>query len=346
MVTFKHGKIMHFTYFIGIDVSKDTLDFTVLNAGSFLFHLQVENSLKGIKQFVSQLKKSAKVSQENCLFCVEHTGIYNYHILEYVTAHSLPIWVESASRIKASAGLQRGKNDKVDSLRIAHYAYKNNDCAKLWKAPRTVINQLKRLLAMRQRCINLKKQASVPVSENASFSNKELSKLEASLFKQTLSALNKDLKSIERAIKEVIENDTELRRLFTLMTSISGIGPVIAAHVLVFTNEFKDFDNAKKFACYAGVVPFDHSSGKSIRGKSRVSHLAHKGIKHLLHMAALRVIQLDGELSEYFLRMAHKGKNKMLILNAIRNKLVHRIFAVVKTGVPYQKNYLNPLIMS
>jgi hypothetical protein len=93
-------------------------------------------------------------------------------------------------------------------------------------------------------------------------------------------------------------------------------------------------------------VPFDHSSGKSIKGKSRVSHLAHKGIKHLLHMAALRVIQLDGELSGYFIRKAEKGKNKMLILNAIRNKLIHRIFAVVKSGIPYQKNYISHLVLS
>lgn len=130
------------------------------------------------------------------------------------------------------------------------------------------------------------------------------------------------------------------------MTSISGIGPVTASHVLVLTNEFKDFNSAKKFACYAGVVPFDHSSGKSIKGKARVSHLAHKGIKYLLHMAALSVIRLGGELSDYFIRKAATGKNKMLILNAIRNKLIHRIFAVVKNGIPYQQNYIRPLFLS
>lgn len=336
---------MHFTHFIGIDVSKDTLDFSVLHTGDFLFHLQVENSSKGISRFVNHFKQ-IKGKEDKCLFCVEHTGVYNYHLLEYASVNKLDIWVEPASRIKASAGFQRGKNDKVDSMRIAQYAYKNSESAKLWQAPRAVISQLKRLLAMRQRCINLKKQAAVPVNENASFSSKVLCKLEASLFKQTLIALDRDLKGIERSIKEVIDNDIELKRLFTLMTSINGIGPVIAAHVLVLTNEFKDFNCAKKFACYAGVVPFDHSSGKSVKGKSRVSHLAHKGIKHLLHMAALRVIQLEGELSGYFIRKAEKGKNKMLILNAIRNKLIHRIFAVVKSGIPYQKNYISPLVLS
>lgn len=336
---------MHFTYFIGIDVSKETLDFSVLKTGVLLFHLQVENSFKGIKKFMNHLNK-VHTQSDRLLFCVEHTGIYNYHLLEYITAHQLDIWVESASKIKASGGLQRGKNDKVDSFRIAQYAYKNKDYAKIWQAPREVIIQLKRLLAMRQRCINLKKQVSVPVNENVAFSNKSLSKLEERLFKQTLLALDKDLKGIETSIKHIIDSDPELKRLFSLMVSISGIGPVIAAHVLVLTNEFKDFNNAKKFACFAGVVPFDHSSGKSIKGKPRVSHLAHKGIKHLLHMAAISVIRLGGELSDYFIRKVGDGKNKMLILNAIRNKLVHRIFAVVRNGIPYQQNYKNHLVMS
>ena len=337
---------MHFTYFVGIDVSKDTLDFSVLRSNDLLFHLQVANSLQGITQFFNQLNKVIKAVPGPCLYCMEFTGVYNFHLVEYLTRQQLPLWLESASRIKASSGMQRGKNDKVDSLRIALYAYKNKETVKLWQAPRPVIIRLKRLLTMRQRCIQLKKQAGVPIRENALFSNKEDAKLEASLFKQTLAALNKDLLNIEKAIKELINNDPELKRLFTLMTSIDGIGAVIAAHVLVVTNEFKDFNETKKFACYAGVVPFDHSSGKSVRGKSRVSHMAHKGIKHLLHMAALRVIQLNGELSTYFIRKAEKGKNKMLILNAIRNKLIHRIFAVVKTGMPYQKNYINPLVLS
>lgn len=337
---------MHFTYFVGIDVSKDTLDFSVTLGKDFLFHHQVANSIQGIKLFFGQLDKVTKADPGLCLYCMEFTGVYNFHLVSYLTKHQLPLWLESASRIKASCGMQRGKNDKIDSLRIALYAYKNKENVKLWQAPRAVISSLKRLLAMRQRCIQLKKQASVPICENALFSSKQDTKLEARLFKQTLAALGKDLLNIEKAIKELIYNDPELKRLFTLMTSIDGIGPVIAAHVLVITNEFKDFDEAKKFACYAGVVPFDHSSGKSIRGRSRVSNMAHKGIKHLLHMAALRVIQLEGELSAYFIRKAEKGKNKMLILNAIRNKLVHRIFAVVKTGIPYQKNYINHLVVS
>ena len=116
--------------------------------------------------------------------------------------------------------------------------------------------------------------------------------------------------------------------------------------MIVLTNEFKGFSSAKKFACYSGIAPFEHTSGKSIKGKSRVSHLANKNIKALFHLAAISSIRFTGELRTFYMRKVNQGKNKMLVLNAIRNKLIHRIFAVVRDGVPYQKDYVHPLQVS
>ena len=93
------------------------------------------------------------------------------------------------------------------------------------------------------------------------------------------------------------------------------------------------------------MVPFEHSSGKSVRGKSRVSHFAHKDLKTLLHMCAVGCISRKGELRDYYERKLAQGKNKMSVLNAIRNKIVHRIFAVVRDNTMYQKNYQYSLHM-
>src|SRR5690606_36505633 len=90
--------------------------------------------------------------------------------------------------------------------------------------------------------------------------------------------------------------------------------------------------------CQAGVAPFEHSSGKSIRGKTRVSHMADKSIKTLFHLAAMAVLnRKSSELKDYYERKIAAGKNKMSVLNAIRNKIIQRIFAVVQRGAPYQK---------
>ncbi|RZK16725.1 MAG: IS110 family transposase, partial [Flavobacterium sp.] len=105
------------------------------------------------------------------------------------------------------------------------------------------------------------------------------------------------------------------------------------------SNEFKDITDPRKFACYSGVAPFEHRSGSSVRGKSRVSSLGNKAVKSLLHLAAMAAIGCNEELKDYYQRKVAEGKNKMLVLNAVRNKLIHRIFACVNQNRKYEKIY-------
>jgi transposase len=67
--------------------------------------------------------------------------------------------------------------------------------------------------------------------------------------------------------------------LFQIITSVTGVGTVTATQIIITTNEFKNITSAKKFACYSGIAPFEHQSGTSIRGKTRVSHLVNKTLK-------------------------------------------------------------------
>lgn len=331
-------------YFIGIDVSKETLDLSVVQGNQQIYYLRIANSTEGLKQFFKSCPK--EIDLKNAVFCMEHTGIYTFYAIEFLLSRKVSLWIESASKIKRSLGLQRGKNDKVDSFRIAQYAFKNRDDIRLWEPPRQQVKNLKKLLSMRNRCVNLKKIAQVPLKENAGFSSREDAKQETKMFASTIKAIKQDLARIDKAILELITSDESMKRIFELVTSVEGVGTVVAANMIVFTNEFKSFSSAKKFACYSGIAPFEHSSGKSIRGKSRVSHLANKSIKTLFHLAAISSIRFAGELRTFYLRKVNEGKNKMLVLNAIRNKLVHRIFAVVRDGERYHKNYIHPLQVS
>lgn len=137
---------------------------------------------------------------------------------------------------------------------------------------------------------------------------------------------------------KLIENDQHLKELFTLMTSIPGVGSATATEVILATNEFKAITDPKKLACHAGVAPFEHRSGTSVRGKTRVSQHARKRLKSLFHLAAISSIRTKGELRDYYQRKVNEGKNKMLVLNAVRNKIIHRIYAVVRRGEKYDKN--------
>ena len=117
------------------NVSKETLDFALIDNNVVQFHLQVTNDKQGIEQFIKQAKKLKKTfSFENSLFCMEHTGIYNNPLLNYLPQKHADIWLEQATQIKASMGVSREKNDKVDSQKIGLYAYKNREDVKLWTA--------------------------------------------------------------------------------------------------------------------------------------------------------------------------------------------------------------------
>src|SRR5690606_17779893 len=94
----------------------------------------------------------------------------------------------------------------------------------------------------------------------------------------------------------------------------------------------------RKMACFAGVVPFDHQSGTSLKYKPRISVFADKELKKVLHLAAMSAIRLENDFRAYYLRKVEEGKNKMSILNAIRNKIIHRIFALIKKQTFYKNN--------
>jgi len=333
---------MVFRFFIGIDVSKNTLDIGFLDAenpGS-VSHEQVSNSDTGIAGLLKWLQKQNGFLIENSLFCLEHTGMYNYPLLQFFSQQNASVWVESGVQIKRSLGLQRGKNDKVDAIRIAQYAYRLKDQVKLWTPVRGVIDKLKHLSGLRERLVETKKRLLTPVEELFKVGNESIAKVLEKAMSKTMKGLDKDLQMIEDQMKDIIDNDDDLSRLYELVTSVIGIGFVTAVNLLICTNEFKLFSSHRQFACYSGVAPFEYRSGSSIRGKTKVHPMGNKKMKKYLHMASLTAIKLDEGLKSYYERKVLEGKNKMSVLNAIRNKLLARVFSVVNRGCVYQKTYL------
>lgn len=338
-VTIIKQKNMNYKYFVGVDVSKATLDFAVLNGREHIISMQTSNDIYGIKDFVKQMKTILpKIKLEETLFCMEHTGVYNEHLLDFLFKKKANVCLEVATRIKLSSGLQRGKNDKVDAIRIAQYAYRNREELKLWQPKREVVQQLKTLCGLRNRLLNAKKQLTVVQRETITFDKKASATIKMHC-QSSLKAIEKDIAKTEQSMEDVIASDEQLSRLFKIITSVQGIGKVTATEMIITTNEFKDINDPKKFACYSGIAPFEHKSGSSVRGKTRVSHSANKAMKTLLHMAALTAISHNLDLKSYYQKKLLENKNKMTIINAVRNKLVHRIFACVNNNRLYQNKY-------
>lgn len=322
-----------YTYFFGVDVSKRTLDITLLKE-EVLTHRQFNNDEQGMEQLMQWLK-TLEVNFQQALFCMESTGLYCFVLTEFLAQNGIATWIEHAAQIKKAGALDRGKNDKVDSRRIALYAFRNVDRVRLWKPTSATLQKIRHLAALRERLVDTKKRLVTPIQEFEQASNAQMAKLLQRTIKSTLAALDKDLKNTESKIIEIVNEDENLKGLFALITSVVGIGFVTAINLLVYTNGFTQMKDARKLACYCGVAPFENASGTSIRGRTKVHFMANKKLKCNLHMASLSAVKLDGDLKAYYERKVSEGKNKMSVLNAVKCKLLARVVAVVNKGEKY-----------
>jgi transposase len=337
---------METNLYLGCDISKDSFTYCLRDTSQILHQGEVVNTVTDIRKWLKALKQEHRVNLNQVIFCMEHTGVYGLILMRTLHAASLRICVESAAHIKLSLGMQRGKNDKVDAQRIAEYARRYTDKLKQWRPKRAIVEKLNLLNRQRARLLKVRNILSNSLGEVKRFVGKNEHTMLKKSAQASFKGITEDLKRLDKQIEELIKSDENLNRLNRFITSVRGIGIVTSSAVLVRTNEFQDYTEANKFSCTAGLAPFEHSSGKSIRGKSRVSHRAHKDIKTLFHMCAIGCIGRKGDLKDFYDRKLGEGKNKMLVINAIRNKLVHRIFAVVRDQVMYDKNYKYRLSMS
>jgi transposase len=334
-----------YQYFFGVDISKKTIDVTLLK-DSVPTHQQFLNDQSGM-QALMQWLQDLEINFQQALFCMEATGLYCFLLTQFLAEQGIDTWVEHAAQIKKAGTLDRGKNDKVDSKRIALYAFRNQDRARLWRPTTATLGKIRHLSALRERLVDTQKRLLTPIQEFEQVGNTQMAKLLRHTIRATIAALQKDLKNTEAKIQDIVNGDENLKKLFTLITSVVGIGFVTAINLLVHTEGFTQLRDARKLACYCGVAPFEYSSGTSIRGKTKVHFMANKKLKCNLHMASLSAVKLDPDLRAYYERKVGEGKNKMSVLNAVKCKLLSRVVAVVNKGENYvKKKPENPLILS
>jgi transposase len=329
----------NYLFYVGIDISKSKLDVVLLKkeAPNVTNHFIVENNLKGVKEIFKNLLKQ-KIDLTAVLFCFENTGVYTFPLSSCLSENNLDFWIVPALEIKRSKGISRGKNDKADAKDIALYSIRNVDKLKLSTLPETVIQQLKLLFTEREKVMKAFKIFE-RTKENADFMPKQVYQSVKGINNKTVKFLKGTLKSIEKEIKAIISSHSELKKQFELIKSVPGIGDKTAIYMLIVTRGFTAFDNARKLACYAGTAPFEHTSGSSIKGRTKVNHMADKKMKSILQMCALVAVKHDPQLKEYYERKKGEGKNAMLVLNNVKCKIIGRVFSVIKRQTPYINTY-------
>jgi len=321
--------------FVGIDVSKLTLDVTILNPLCRKLHHRVfDNSDEGHLGLKEWLCIGHDIVFTQTLFCMEHTGLYTRSIEKFLDENDACVWKESSLHIKKSLGLTRGKNDKIDSRRIAEYAYRFCDKADIKGQCPSGIQILRDLLTTRERLNKSLKSIMVSVNELKRVDIQQAINLETYQL-SAIRGLKESIREVEEALFETVEKDKQLRKHCEMATSIPGVGKILAIKLMVYTQVFTRFESVRQLACYCGVAPFEHRSGTSINGKTGVSKFANMDLKSTLHLASLSAIQHNPDLKAYYQRKVSEGKSKMCVINAVRNKLLSRIIAVINRQTPY-----------
>lgn len=328
------------SFFIGIDVSKPYFDVALMRVINHqkegVVTQRFDNTDKGIKTFDKWMDLQ-KALPANTLLVMENTGIYHRLLWAYCTKKKVAVHIGNAAHIKWSFGIARGKNDKIDSQRLCQYAYKEADTLKATPALNPVLLQLKDLMTARTKLLAQLNSTKTYITELRNVSSKETYKLLEQAHQQAIKGIAASLKILEQQIKKIIKDNLDLQTNYALLVSVPGIGHLTAVYMICCTNNFAGKISGKQLACYAGVVPFEYSSGISVKGRSKVHPMANKDLKKMLHLCALSAIQHNTELKQYYERKKAEGKHSMSVLNAIRNKIVLRAVAVIKN----QKQYVN-----
>jgi transposase len=330
-------------FFLGIDVSKLTFDAAILVVIDYqkkdMQTAQFQNTDAGMKDFERWLK-SFKVSyDENTLLVIENTGVYHRLLWAFCCKINLPIHIGNAAHIKLSFGLVRGKNDKIDSMRLCKYAFKEADELNSSPVLNPVLLQLKDLQTSRVRLMSQKNANKTYLNELKNSNDKQTQKVLEQAYKMAIDGLEKSIKAFEKQIKNIISNHKELNETYNLLISVPGIGHITSIYMIVCTNNFIGDLTGKQLACYAGVAPFGNTSGTSLKGKERVHKMANKELKALLYLCAMSAVQHNPEIKDYYERKMKEGKPFLSVINAVKNKLILRAAAVVRNKKRFVDNY-------
>ena len=300
--------------------------------GSKRGHDQFKNDASGFKTFLKSLPKKS-------LVIMEATGYYHYRLAQFLYKQSVFVSVVNPLSVKRfiQMKLAKVKTDKSDAKAICEYGQINevplynaltdvqSECLQLF---RWLDNLIKKRTATKNK-IHGEEVLGIP------------SKFVFCSLKKTKIFLDKEILAIEAKLLFLVKQDYQV--LLTLLRTIPGIGLKTALFLIVVTDGFKKFENAKQLCSYVGITPTIRESGSSVRGRSRISKVGNRKLRNLLFMCSMSAYKQNKGCREIFVRITNKGKSKKLALIAVSNKLLKQSFAIAKSGLPYDETHLSVL---
>ena len=319
-----------FKHFVGCDVSKETLDFAIYERGKVyrsFEHAKFPNTLDGFRAMRKWLK-SLKVDVKVAVIGMEYTGIYSEALSEWCHKQKIAFVMLHPADVKSADTRGRNKTDKEDSQFIADYVYTQREklTASVPEVP--VIKNLRLLHNERRLAVNARRSYKNHIKGIAD-------KCAVARMQKMIKAFDQQVMEIEKKMMELVKADESLSKNFDLLNSIPGLGIVNIIATLIATANFTRFQTSRQYAKFVCVSPIARESGTSVRGGNHVTPAGHRELKALITQAARSAIQNDPQMKVYYERKRKEGKSHGCVMNAVKFKIICRMFAVIKRQEPY-----------
>jgi transposase len=332
----------HVQFYVGIDISQDDFACSILTSPDSPVQTleDIPNDISGFEKLESWII-SNQVLSDNCVICLEATGVYGESLCYWLISKGFKVAVEPPLKVKRAFSDKSHKNDKVDSRTIAEYAYRYFDELRLWRPKNEIVEHIKVLLMTREQLVKQKTALNNTLKAlkkkvvQTPFANK--------IYENNINLLKKQIKDIEKEVQKHIDKHPDFKNTVRFLDSITGVGLLLAANFLVISNGFENelAINYRQAAAFIGICPYEHRSGTSVYKKPRIPKYGPSVARKLLHLAARSVITHNENFNRYFMLKLSQGKNKSLIINNVSNKLLKIMCAIIRTQRPYVKNYVS-----
>jgi transposase len=314
---------------LGIDIAKDKFDVALLQQERY-HHRTFANRPDGFAQLQAWLTKHGTSPVQACL---EATGTYGEAVAEFLYDAGHTVSLVNPAQIKAygESELSRNKTDKSDAALIARFCLKQQPRA--WIPPTPEGRELRALVRRLESLQEMRQQEANRLASGVG------AQVVIDSLQETLAFLDREIQKIEQQIRDHIERHPQLKAQQELLTSIKGIGDKTAAVLMAEYQDFGLYESARAMVAYAGLNPQHHESGKSVRGKPRLSKKGSPRLRKALYWPAIVAMTHNPAVRALCERLRNRGKPSMVIIGAAMRKLLHIVYGVLKSGQPFDPNY-------
>jgi transposase len=333
-------------YYVGIDIAAYNFVASIYQSPKqpVITKEGFENTFDGFNIFGSWIT-AQNINPENCVICMEATGVYSEGIAHFLVTQGFKVSVEAPLKVKRAFDPVGHKTDPVDSRQIAEYAYRYSDELRFWQPKDEIIEKIRHLLTAREQFT----KQSVAIQNAMSAYKRHL--VQVSLITTSHSHILKELKKqiaeIDKELEQLVRKNPTISNIKNQLISLPGYGLLLSSSLIAITGAFREITSHKTLAAFIGICPYQHQSGKSVYRQAHIRPFGPMYARKLLMLAARSVVTHNAYFKKYYLRKLAEGKAKKLVLNNVANKLIKIACAMIKNNSRYVSTYrsVNPMCL-